>query len=106
LDRLPQLIHDHFVLALELQIKQFEDVDYHPFIIFLNYFKVVMRLKYFDDTFKTNQWNVLEYGTVKDFLSLSVDEEFIVLLVKNKTNGFLLLSDIGLLVFHAVKLFI
>lgn len=106
LDRLPQLIHDHFVLALELQIKQFENVDYHPFVIFLNYFKVFMWLEYFDDTFKTNQWVELEYGTVKDFFSLSVDEEFIVLLVKNKTQGFLLLSAIALLVFHAVRLFI
>ncbi len=65
-----------------------------------------MGLEYFDDTFKTNQWVEFEYGTVKDLFSLSVDEEFIVLLVKNKTNGFLLLGGIGLLAFHAVRLFI
>ena len=88
--------------TFEFNLKKLSKFDFHCLSIFLYDLKLIW-LKNFYDVIKLNPWISLKYTNIQDFLGLSIDDKFMVmlLLLKNESHGhFSLFGNIVFLAFH------
>jgi hypothetical protein len=88
-----ELVKNHFLLTDKIQLKEASESEFQDFLIFLKSF-IVMILENLFEIIEGDQGVGFEFGTIKNFVNLGVDDQLIILLLERKIDRLLLLRTI------------
>ncbi len=81
-----QLVNNHLFLAGKINLNDATNQKFHGFVILFENGEII-ELKSLFEIIKTYQCMGVNFSTVQNILSLRIDNQLVVLLLKHKTNG-------------------